>query len=358
MPAKDYYKVKEIGEGSFGKASLVKNKDGKQFVMKTVDTSRMSSKERKGALNEAKVLAALKHPYIVAYRESYMNGNSLCIVMDYAEGGDLFKVIDKNRRKYQKLGEPKIRRWVTQILLALKYLHDKHILHRDLKSQNIFLSGSGRVKLGDFGISRVLENTNCFARTSIGTPYYLAPEICQQKPYSWSADIWAVGCVTYELAMLKVPFDAQDFKQLCNRIVRGPSPKLSKEWSNSLRDMCAAMLATDARKRPSASELLQWPVVQEEIRVMLEEERARKNSDGALGDAKQVPRQEEAPKPNLPPAPPRGAENRHPNAYDDRHRSPARRPASANPQPAPHYRAVSASPRHHRPPAAGGGLRY
>ena len=93
MPAKDYSKVKDIGEGSFGKAVLVKNKDGKQFVMKTVDTSRMSSKERKGALNEAKVLAALKHPYIIAYRESYMNGNALCIVMDYAEGGDLFKAM-------------------------------------------------------------------------------------------------------------------------------------------------------------------------------------------------------------------------------------------------------------------------
>ena len=83
-----------------------------------------------------------------------------------------FKVIDQHRRKMRKVGEPKIKRWVTQILLGLKYLHDKHILHRDLKSQNIFLSGSGRVKLGDFGISRVLENTNCFARTSIGTPYY------------------------------------------------------------------------------------------------------------------------------------------------------------------------------------------
>merc|ERR1719313_1899945 len=270
--------------------------------------------------------------------------------MDFADGGDLFKMIDKHRRKMQKLSEPKIRRWVTQIMLALKYLHDKHILHRDLKSQNIFLSGSGRVKLGDFGISRVLENTNCFARTSIGTPYYLAPEICQQKPYSWSADIWAVGCVLYELCMLKVPFDGRDFQQLCNRIVRGPSPKLSREWSTGLRDMCAAMLTTDARKRPSASELLQWPLVQDEIRVMLEEERSRKDGDNALGEAKQAPRPASPPKPNLPPAA-RGAENRHPHAHDDKYR----RPASANPPAPPPCRAVSASPRH---PRHGGGLRY
>merc|ERR1719337_304247 len=276
-----YYKIKEIGSRSFGKVSLVKDKNEKLFCMKTVDTARMSGKERKQAQNEVKVLSALKHPYIVSYRESFMENNQLCIVMDYAEGGDLFKVIDRSRRKCQTLGQPKIVRWLTQALLALKYLHDKHVLHRDLKSQNIFLSASGRVKLGDFGISKVLEATDCFARTSIGTPYYLAPEICQQRPYSWSADIWALGCILYELCMLRVPFDAQNFKQLCDRIVRGPSPKLSKDYSNPLRDMCAAMLVSEARKRPSASELLQWPVVQAEIRLMLEEEKAKKGEEAA-----------------------------------------------------------------------------
>merc|ERR1719333_1620293 len=214
--------------------------------------------------------------------------------MDFAEGGDLFKVIDKHLRKMQKLSEPKIKRWVTQILLGLKYLHDKHILHRDLKSQNIFLSASGRVKLGDFGISKVLEATDCFARTSIGTPYYLAPEICQQRPYSWSADIWAIGCILYELCMLRVPFDAQNFKQLCDRITRTRAPGISGSFSASLKDMCAAMLSSEARKRPSAADLLQRPIIQGEIRLMLEEEKQKKESqteDCGVPDAAQAPAQ-------------------------------------------------------------------
>lgn len=275
MVAHGYHRIREIGVGSFGKAVLVK-KDNRYYAMKIVDTSRMSSKERKDAMNEVKVLSALKHPYIVSYRESFMDDARLCIIMDYAEGGDLFKVIDKVRRSYSRLGEEKIVRWMTQAFLALKYLHDKHVLHRDLKSQNIFLTGSGRIKLGDFGISKVLEATNCFARTSIGTPYYLAPEICQQRPYAWSADIWALGCILYELCMLKVPFDAHNFRALCDRITRGPSPKISGSFSTGLRELDAAMLQRDPKQRPSAAQVLQRPVIQGEIRKMLEEEKSKK----------------------------------------------------------------------------------
>jgi NIMA (never in mitosis gene a)-related kinase len=291
---KGYVKIKEIGSGSFGKVSLVKNKDEKLFCMKTVDTARMSGKERKQAQNEVKVLSHLKHPYIITYRESFMDNFQLCIVMDYAEGGDLFKVIDRARRKCQSLGEPKILRWITQSLLALKYLHDKHVLHRDLKSQNIFLSSSGRIKLGDFGISKVLESTECFAKTSIGTPYYLAPEICSQKPYSWSADIWALGCILYELCMLRVPFDAQNFKQLCDRITRTKAPGISGSFSASLKEMCATMLSSQPRQRPSAADLLQRPIIQGEIRLMLEEEKQKKESqteDVDVPDAAQAPAQ-------------------------------------------------------------------
>merc|ERR1719271_1347580 len=248
-------------------------------------------------MNEAKVLAALKHPYIVNYRESFMDGHKLYIVMDYAEKGDLFKTIDRARRKFQKLPEAKILRWITQMLLGCKYLHEKHILHRDIKSANIFISASGRCKLGDFGISRVLEHTNCFAKTSIGTPYYLAPEICQQRPYAWPADIWAVGCILFEMCALRVPFDAQNFRQLCDRISRGPAPKIPKEYSSELRDICAAMLSNDPKKRPSAAELLQRPLVQKEIRSMLEEEKASKEQEAK-------PLEEKPPRPPTPKGPP------------------------------------------------------
>merc|ERR1719160_2272506 len=137
----------------------------------------MGAKERKDAANEVKVLSSLKHPYIVAYKDSFLN-----IVMEYADGGDLFTRIQKAKKSMTKFPEQQILRWFTQALLALKFIHDKHILHRDLKSQNFFLMSNGKLKIGDFGIAKVLDNTAACAQTTIGTPYYLSPEICQERP--------------------------------------------------------------------------------------------------------------------------------------------------------------------------------
>lgn len=365
MGQHDYNKVREIGSGSFGKAWLVTNKDGRTFVMKVVDTTRMSSKERKGAMNEAKVLAALKHPYIVNYRESFMDGQKLCIVMDYAEKGDLFKTIDRARRKFQKLSEAKVLRWITQCLLGCKYLHEKHILHRDIKSANVFISASGRCKLGDFGISRVLEHTNCFAKTSIGTPYYLAPEICQQRPYAWPADIWALGCILYEMCTLKVPFDAQNFKQLCDRIIRGPAPRIGKDYSEELRDVCSKMLSLDPRARPSAAELLQRPIIQKEIRRMLEEEKEQKAAAEPAKEAKpeakplvEVQQQHPEGKAARPPTP-KGVPPRHAGPENHaRHRDPSPRHGHHR-EPSPAARQIhSARGARARSPMHGAGLRY
>ncbi|KAF4748321.1 Serine/threonine-protein kinase Nek1, partial [Perkinsus olseni] len=134
--------------------------------------------------------------------------NGLCIIMDYAEGGDLAARIRKARDTGVGFSESQIVRWFSQAALALKYVHEKHILHRDLKTQNLFLTRANRLRLGDFGISKVLDSTLAFAETTIGTPYYLSPEICEEKPYNWASDIWALGCILYELCCLKVPFDA------------------------------------------------------------------------------------------------------------------------------------------------------
>jgi len=157
----------------------------------------------------------------------------------------------------------------------LKYMHDKHVLHRDLKSQNLFLTSSDRLRVGDFGISKVLESTAAFARTAIGTPYYLSPEICQEKPYSFGSDIWALGCVVYEMAALRVPFDAQNIQALVQKITRGPMPQLPSNYSQELRQLCGDLLHRDQAQRPTATDLIQRRYVQEEIRRMLSEERAK-----------------------------------------------------------------------------------
>jgi len=159
-------------------------------------------------LKEAKVLEILNHPNIVHFREVYKTKKGvLCIVMEYADNGDLDMAI-KSRKADNNDGEAKYYTEAeaidifTQICLALKHTHDKKILHRDLKSQNIFLTKRGIVKLGDFGIARVLSHTKSAAKTVVGTPYYLSPEIIMNKAYNFKSDIWSLGVLLYEMSAL------------------------------------------------------------------------------------------------------------------------------------------------------------
>merc|ERR1719197_1386337 len=207
-----------------------------------IDISRASKQEKEDALKESQVLSSLKHPYIVRYRESFHEDGWLCIVMDYAEGGDLSDKLKKTRQAGKTIPQDQVLRWFTQSILALKYIHDAHILHRDLKSGNFFLSKSGNIKMGDFGIAKVLECTAACAQTQIGTPYYLSPEICQGKPYSWGSDIWAMGCILHELCALRVPFDGHDLKSLIQRITKAPTPDLPSAYSKDLQDLLNKLL--------------------------------------------------------------------------------------------------------------------
>ncbi|XP_053111348.1 serine/threonine-protein kinase Nek1 isoform X2 [Hemicordylus capensis] len=263
-----YIKVQKIGEGSFGKAILVKAKEnGKQYVIKEINISKMSNKEREESRKEVAVLANMKHPNIVLYRESFEEGGCLYIVMDYCEGGDLFKKI--NAQKGVLFSEDQIMDWFVQICLALKHVHDRKILHRDIKSQNIFLTKDGTIQLGDFGIARVLNSTVELARTCIGTPYYLSPEICENKPYNNKSDIWALGCVLYEMCTLKHAFEAGNMKNLVLKIISGSFPPVSVHYSYELRSLVSQLFKRNPRDRPSVSSILEKIFIAKRIEKFL-----------------------------------------------------------------------------------------
>ena len=280
-PAKNfetYKKVSTLGTGSFGTAYLVQClSDNSLAVIKQIDIAQMSEEERRETLNEAKILEVLGHPNIVKFREVYKTKKGkLCIVMDYADDGDMqgkiksrFKTVDRQGKK-NYMTEDELLNWFTQIALAMKHCHDKKILHRDLKSQNIFVTKRGMVKLGDFGIARVLSNTRSKAKTVVGTPYYLSPEIIKSESYSFKSDIWSMGVLLYEMAALTPPFNAGSLHQLAQKIIQGQYAPLPSHFSPAVTNLIGMMLKRNPAQRPTIHQLLKVPVLERRIERFLQ----------------------------------------------------------------------------------------
>jgi NIMA (never in mitosis gene a)-related kinase len=230
----------------------------------------MSDEEKKETLDEAKIMENLSHPNIIHFREVYKTKRGkLCIVMDYADGGDLQKYL-KTTKKYLK--EDQILDWFTQICLSMKHVHDKKILHRDLKSQNIFLTKSEFVKLGDFGIARVLTHTKDIAKTVVGTPYYLSPEIIENRPYSFASDIWSLGVLLYEMCALRPPFDAGSLHELASKILKGKYSSIPSFYSENMSLLIATLLKVNPKDRPNINQILKFPLLSERIPAFLSED--------------------------------------------------------------------------------------
>ncbi|CAJ1991558.1 serine/threonine-protein kinase Nek1 [Leishmania donovani] len=264
-----YQRVKVLGKGSFGSAILIKRKtDGLLFVVKEVGMTRMSKKERDEARHECTVLQQLQHPNIVRYVEQFENNNNLYIVMEYCDGGDLAEKVKHSRGPMK---ESSMLYYFSQICLAIEYLHARHILHRDIKTMNVFLMKNGAVKLGDFGISTVLRTTMGMANTVCGTPYYFSPELCRNRPYNNKSDIWALGVLLYECATGgRHPFDGTSMNQLMQRIVQGHYAPLSSQYSSDFRKMVDWCLQKDPAKRPSIKQTLALPLMRRSLEQLEE----------------------------------------------------------------------------------------
>jgi len=165
-----------------------------------------------------------------------------------------------------------------QMTLGLHYMHTHRVLHRDLKTQNIFLTGNGRLVLGDLGISKVMTGTQDFARTCIGTPYYMSPEIFRNKPYNHKSDIWALGCVLYEMTTLNHAFDAKSLNGLAAKIVKGKYPPIHPNYSENLKQLIATVLSVNPNSRPDLEAILRKPFVKRQVQRFFADVKATNNS--------------------------------------------------------------------------------
>ena len=260
-----------LGKGSFGEVFAAKrHKDGRTYVIKMIRIAELSQKEQRAAVNEVHVMASLSSPFVVRYFDSFIEEGLLHIVMEYCSRGDLQQLIrSETENNAPPMDETRVWAIFLQVLLGLAYLHSKRILHRDLKSANIFLALGGSIKIGDLGVARVLGTESFFAKTCVGTPYYLSPELCEDKPYNDKSDMWALGCVLYELCTRKHPFDARNQGALVLKIIQGKYPPVSSlSYSVELRTMIDLLLARDTRRRPSAADLLSSASVSERVRAL------------------------------------------------------------------------------------------
>ena len=201
----------KLGEGAYSNVyKVVRKSDGNVYALKKVRLQNLSDKEKQNALSEVRILASIRCPFVITYRESFIDddSNSLCIVMEYADGGDLFQKIVVHQKKKTLFDEADVWLIFLSVVKGLRALHALNIMHRDLKSANVFLFAHGEAKLGDLNVSKVVEKGLAYTQT--GTPYYASPEVWRDEPYGPKSDIWSLGCVVYEMVSLKPPFRAED----------------------------------------------------------------------------------------------------------------------------------------------------
>ena len=258
--------LSKIGEGTYSTVLKVRRiKDGNIYALKKVKFYKLSNKEKENALNEIRILASINNKNVISYKEAFFDekDNSLGIVMEYADKGDLFQLITNRKKNKDYFTEEEVWRVFTQLLNGLKALHDLKILHRDIKSANVFLFEGGICKLGDLNVSKVARKGLGYTQT--GTPYYASPEVWEEKPYDNKSDVWSLGCVIYEMITLRPPFQANSMDELYKRIMRGMYPKISSRYSEDLSDAIKLMIQVEAGARPNCEELLKMPMITKRI---------------------------------------------------------------------------------------------
>ena len=274
-----YEPISYIGKGNFGSITKIKRKiDGKILVWKELNYGVMSEKDRNRIVSEVNILRELHHPNIVKYYDRIIDkkNTKLFIVMEYCPGGDLSQLIKRNRKTKQYFSEDIIWKIFSQVVSALYACHthkEGKILHRDIKPSNIFIDQENNIKLGDFGLSRVLNKDISFAVSRVGTPYYMSPEQIDEIKYNEKSDIWSLGCFLYELTTLHPPFEAHTHLNLALKIKSGKVEKIPNIYSENLCKLIGMLMNIDQNLRPNIKEIIAIP----EISLRIKEKKIKEN---------------------------------------------------------------------------------
>ena len=300
----DFQILSKLGEGAYSTVYKVKRIiDNQVYALKKVKLMNLSEKEKENSLNEVRILASVKSNFVVSYKEAFFDekDNTLGIVMEFADRGDLYQQIVAHKKTAKFFEESDIWRIFIQLVKGLKALHDLKILHRDMKSANVFLFSNGCAKLGDLNVSKVARRGLGYTQT--GTPYYASPEVWKDKPYDHKSDVWSLGCVLYEMITLRPPFRAKDMEGLFNKVCKGQFSKIPERFSEDLFTIVKYLLQVNSIQRPSCEQILQHPIILKRIEYFKSFGNDEENEDKCLLKTIHMPKNllflsDKLPKPN------------------------------------------------------------
>ena len=258
--------INKLGDGAYSEVFKVRRKiDSKIYALKKVKLKNLKEKEKINSLSEIRILASIKSPFIISYKEAFftIEDKSLNLVMEFADNGDLYQKIKYYKSKNLFFDEKDVWKIFIQITRGLKTLHDLKILHRDFKSANIFLFKEGIAKIGDLNVSKVI--TKGLGNTQTGTPYYASPEVWNNSTYDCKSDIWSLGCILYEMLTLNPPFTADDFDGLYKKVISGKYNKINSRYSEDMNELLKLLFKVDPKERPNCDEILKTEIIRKRI---------------------------------------------------------------------------------------------
>nr|KAJ3420464.1 camp-dependent protein kinase catalytic subunit [Polyrhizophydium stewartii] len=232
-----------LGTGSFGRVHLVKYKaTGKHYAMKVLrKTEIIKLRQVEHTLNEKHILEQLDFPFLVRMFGTFQDSNNLYLVLEYVQGGELFSYLRKSGRFSNHVA----RFYAAEVVMAFEYLHNKDIIYRDLKPENLLIDHLGNIKITDFGFAKFVPDVTW---TLCGTPDYLAPEIIQSKGYGRAVDWWALGVLIYEMLAGHPPFYDEDHFKLYEKILQCKL-RFPPHFDPNAKDLVKRLLSPDLSKR-------------------------------------------------------------------------------------------------------------